>query len=308
MEKRQHLEGLISAPFTPMHPDGSIHIEKIAAYSAFLSQNGVKGAFVCGSTGEGPSLTQEEKKAVISAWGAVSQPGFSKISMLGGTCAADAKELMRHSQQAGFDAVAIVAPYYFQLASVEALVDYCVEIASEVSEMPVYFYHIPVLTGANFSMLPFLKYAEKVIPNLAGIKFTHEDLMDFKSCIDFSGGKYDILWGRDECLLAAMAMGAKGAVGSTYNYAAPLYLKLIEAFKLGKMKEAGDLQRQSITFIQFLGKYGGIAVGKSFMKLVGMDCGEFRLPNVNPSADEVEALDQDLKGIGFYDYCNTITT
>jgi N-acetylneuraminate lyase len=63
-----HLKGLIAAPFTPMHLDGTINIELIPEYYQLLKSNGVKGAFITGSTGEGPSLTTGEKKAVIAAW------------------------------------------------------------------------------------------------------------------------------------------------------------------------------------------------------------------------------------------------
>ncbi len=75
-----------------------------------------------------------------------------------------------------------------------------------------------------------------------------------------------------------MSLGVQGAVGSTYNYAAPLYLQLIKAFDEGDLSLARKLQQMAIDMIRLLGKYGGIATGKAFMKYVGMDCGEFRLP------------------------------
>ncbi len=78
----------------------------------------------------------------------------------------------------------------------------------------------------------FLKEAAPAIPNLAGIKYTHEDFMDFQTCINFMDGKYDMLWGRDENLLTALVLGTRSGVGSTFNYAAPLYYKLIEAKSL----------------------------------------------------------------------------
>ena len=68
------------------------------------------------------------------------------------------------------------------------------------------------MTNVKFTGLAFLKAATGKIPNLAGIKFTHEDLMDFAECQAFEGGRYDILFGRDEVLLSALATGAKGAV------------------------------------------------------------------------------------------------
>ena len=108
-----------------------------------------------------------------------------------------------------------------------------------------------------------------------------------------------MLWGRDENMLSALAVGAKGAVGSTFNYAAPLYYELIDAFNNNDFTRAGSLQQQSIDMIRLLGKYGGIATGKAYMKLVGVDCGEFRLPVKNMSADQFEMFKADVSGLGF---------
>ncbi|HPH33276.1 MAG TPA: dihydrodipicolinate synthase family protein, partial [Chitinophagaceae bacterium] len=66
----QKLQGLIAAPFTPMHKDGTLNLELIPAYYDLLKSNGVTGAFICGSTGEGVSLTLQEKKSVAEAWAA----------------------------------------------------------------------------------------------------------------------------------------------------------------------------------------------------------------------------------------------
>src|SRR3569833_2624906 len=120
----------------------------------------------------------------------------------------------------------------------------CVEIAAVVSDMPFYYYHIPVLTGVGFDMYDLLKAVDGKVPNFAGVKYTHEDFMDFLSCMHFQNGKYDMLWGRDENMLSALVLGTKGAVGSTFNYAAPLYYDLIDAFNNGDLKKAQQLQQQ----------------------------------------------------------------
>jgi N-acetylneuraminate lyase len=119
--------------------------------------------------------------------------------------------------------------------------------------------------------------------------------MDYQSCLDFENGKYDMLWGRDECLLSALILGAKGFVGSTYNYAAPLYHKLISAFNNNELEEARIMQQKSINMIALLDKFGGIATGKAYMKYIGLDCGKFRLPVRNMTdknySDFVQAVD-----------------
>ncbi|HMR58525.1 MAG TPA: dihydrodipicolinate synthase family protein, partial [Cyclobacteriaceae bacterium] len=155
-------------------------------------------------------------------------------------------------------------------------------------------------------MIELLKVLHGKLNNLAGIKYTHEDFMDFLSCLHFENGRYDMLWGRDENFLAALALGAKGAVGSTYNYAAPLYLQLIDAYEKGDMKTARQVQQKSIDMIGLLSKYGGISVGKSFMKLIGMDCGKFRLPVRNMTDEQYQLFTQDAKQIGFDNFCSKL--
>lgn len=292
-----------------MHPDGRLNTEQIPAYYNLLKANGNIGAFICGSTGEGVSLTLAEKKEVAAAWAAAAagDDNFKIITLVGGTCLQDAIDLAQHAQRLGLYAVSFTAPSYFKPANVQLLAACCSAVAAAVPDMPFYYYHIPVLTGVNFQMIDLLAEVNGHIPNFAGIKYTHEDFMDFLECLQFEDGKYDMLWGRDENLLSALVLGAKGGVGSTYNYAAPLYSALIEAYDQGDMVKARQLQKQSIDMIRLLGKYGGIATGKAYMKLVGLDCGEFRLPVRNMSTDQFKAFAADVAALGFDAYCSRST-
>ncbi len=301
-----HFDGLIAAPFTPMHGNGDLNLQVIPGYYNMLKRNGVNAAFICGSTGEGVSLSMEEKKAVATAWANCTalDESFKVIMFLGGTCIADCKELALHAQSEGLFAVSFTAPFYFKPANVKMLASCCVEIASVVPDLPFYYYHIPVLTGVNFPMIDFLKEMDGRTHNFAGIKYTHEDFMDFLSCLNYGDGKYEMMWGRDENMLSALVLGTKSAIGSTYNYAAPLYLNLIEAYNNGNMEKARALQQQSIDMIRLLGKYGGIATGKAFMKAISVDCGEFRLPVKNMSEQDFSTFTEDLKAIDFDQYCS----
>lgn len=306
----QKLEGLIAAPFTPMKGDGSLNLSLIPQYYEMLKGNGVTGAFICGSTGEGVSLTAEEKKAVADTWADCTNADkdFKVMTLLGGTSLADCKALAKHARDIGLYAVSFTAPFYFKPPTVQALAECCKAIADEVPDMPFYYYHIPVLTGVNFLMIDLLQAVHGVIPNFAGIKYTHEDFMDSLSCTHYANGRYDILWGRDENMLAALALGAKGAVGSTFNYAAPLYYDLIDAFNNGDLKKAQALQQQSIDMIRLLGKYGGIATGKAYMKLIGMDCGEFRLPVKNMNTQQFRLFKDEVESLNFSSYCSVVSS
>ena len=304
----KHLEGLIAAPFTPFHKDGSLHLELIPTYYQMLQNNKVAGAFICGSTGEGVSLTLEEKKLVMKAWANVvgDNPNFTVIPFLGGTCIADCKDLALYAKTIGLGAVAFTTPFYFKPANANVLAKACIEIGEAVPDLAFYYYHIPVLTGVHITMYELLQAVHGKLDNFAGIKYTHEDFMDYLSCMRFANGKYDMLWGRDENMLSALVIGAKGAVGSTYNYAAPLYLSLIDAYNHNNLEAARALQQQSIDMIRLLGKYGGIATGKAYMKKIGLDCGEFRLPISNMSDAQFELFSADVDALGFSAYASKI--
>lgn len=306
--KIEKLEGLIAAPFTPMHADGSVNPGLIGNYYLALKNNNIKGAFICGSTGEGVSMTMEEKKTVYRTWAEETKgdKDFKVMAFLGGVCIKDCIELAKYAREIGLHAVSFTSPYYFKPASVEKLAEACAEVAAAVPGMPFYYYHIPVLTGVNYSMYSLLKAIDGKIENFAGIKYTHEDFMDYQSCLNFGNGKYDMLWGRDENMLSALVLGAKGSVGSTFNYAAPLYHKLIHSFEKNDLHQAAKLQQKSIDMIRLLGKYGGISVGKSYMKLIGLDCGEFRSPVKNMSIPQFEDFKSDVSALGFDQFKSTL--
>lgn len=295
------IEGLIAAPFTPFYANGDLNLGLIPAYYSFLKSNWVTGAFICGSTGEGVSLTFREKVAVLNEWAALTRndEAFHLMMFLGGTNLRECKELAVIAEEAGVDAISFTSPFYFKPANVRQLARCCTEVASAAPRTAFYYYHIPVLTGGNYAMIDLLKEADGRIPNFRGIKYTHEDFMDFLSCLNYSDRKYDMLWGRDENMLSALILGSRGAVGSTFNYAAPLYHELIEAFDRGAFEEANALQQKSIDMITLLGKYGGIATGKAYMKLAGVDCGEFRLPVSNMSEELFQAFSDEVAALNF---------
>lgn len=300
----QRFEGLIAAPFTPMDEKGEVLYERVSSYYDFLEKNKVVGAFINGSTGEGVSLTQKEKMKLVEAWTAKSKEKktVKVINLIGGTSYGECIENAQHSAENGADAVALIAPYYFKPAGAKQLAEFCAVVAEAVPQTPFYFYHIPVLSGCFVPMYDFLQEAAPMIPNLAGIKYTHEDFMDFLSCIHFMNGKFEMLWGRDENLLSALVLGSRGAVGSTYNYAAPLYYRLIENFDQGNLEEARKLQQQSINMIRLLAKYGGMATGKAYMKYIGFDCGQFRLPVKNMPAIDYKKFVNDVYSLNMQEF------
>ncbi len=300
------LTGLIAAPHTPFHPDGSLALESIPAQARLLAHNRVRGAFICGTTGEGASLTGEERRQVVEAWIAARPAPLAVIVHVGHLSLGDACAFARHAQATGADAIATLAPSFFKPGSVGDLVAWCAQVAAAAPELPFYYYHMPAMTGVTFPATDFLEVAASRIPNLAGVKFTHENLMDFGRAAAFAGGKYEILFGRDEILLSGLALGARGAVGSTYNFAAPLYRRIIDAFQRGDLDGARRDQLRAMEFIEILARHGGLAAGKSAMKLIGLDCGPVRLPLRALTERDEASLRDGLERIGFFDYCSQL--
>jgi len=297
------IEGLVAAPFTPMLANGEINYDIIEQYYDFLVKNGIIGIFLNGSTGEGVSISQKEKMLLIEKWGKVSKRGNLKIiNLVGGNSYKDCIELAKASSDAGIYGISVMAPFYFKPVNVNKLAEYVSIIGESVPDLPVYFYHIPFLSGVNLPMISFLEAIKPMLPNFAGIKYTHEDLMDYLTCLNFDNGHYDMLWGKDENFLSALVLGMKGAVGSTYNYAAPLYHKLTEAYNTGDLCLARKFQKKVIDMISLLDKYGGIGTGKAYMRYIGMDCGEFRPPVTNLNSSDYELFVKDVKALEMEEY------
>ena len=298
------IEGLIAAPFTPFDASGEVNIAMVDHLQRFYKNNGIAGVFICGTTGESSALTLEEKKRLFEEWSKYKADDFKVIGFLGGTSAKECRELARTADNYGLDAISITAPYYFKPTGVAELAAFCAEVAS-ASGLPFFYYHIPVFTGAYFNMYDLLELVDGKIPSFAGIKFTFENFMDFQRCLEYKNRKYNMLWGRDEMLLPALVVGATGAVGSTYNYTAPLNLQIMDSFRRLDIEKARRLQLKACEYITFLYRYGA-STGKAFMKAVGMDCGDYRLPVCNLDRQQMQQFLTELKETDFFEYCSNI--
>lgn len=299
---KTHIEGMIAATFTPMKENGDVDVSRIPGMVEQLIKREVKGLFVCGSTGEGPSLTTHERMEVAESFVQASAKRISIFVHVGHNSLREAKQLAAHAQSIGADYISATPPTYFKINSVDTLLQSLMEITSAASQIPFYYYNIPALSGVSLDMKELLQKAEKTIPTLAGIKYTTPFIHEYQSCLNFDGKQYDLLYGMDEMLLSALAVGAKGYIGSTYNFATPLYHRLIDAFNNGDVQVAAEIQMKSVEIVGLINKYGGLAAQKGMMKLAGIDCGPARLPLKNLKIEEMKSLENDLKRIGFFNW------
>ena len=249
-------KGLIAAVPTAFQEDGSVDLQAIGPMAGHVGQIGCAGVFVNGTTGESMSLTVEEREQTLVEWRRVWPEDRLLFAHVGHNSLEDAKRLARHARETGVDAVAAIAPSFFKPAGIEGMVQWCEQVAASVPDVPFYFYHMPALTGSAFSVARFLEQSAPRIPNLAGVKYTHETLGDYMESLRLENKRFDMLWGRDEMLLAAWAMGARAATGSTFSLAAPLYLELMVAFERGDMAAAREAQARAISMINALAATG----------------------------------------------------
>ncbi|MDE6215355.1 dihydrodipicolinate synthase family protein [Bacteroides sp.] len=301
MKNYQRLKGMVAATFTPFDANGELNLSVIPHYADLMAAAGMTGVFVCGTTGESLSLTVEERKSVLEAWVKAADGRFKVIAHVGANAIREGIELAAHAQQAGADAVSAMAPSFFKPASVKDLVDFFVPIASAASELPFYYYNMPSMTGVSLPVAEFLLEGKKAMPNLAGTKFTHNNLMEMKDCLALNNGEFEVLHGYDEILTAGLALGAVAGVGSTYNYCSDIYNGIFKAMETNDLATARLLQQQSVNVVKVIIKYGGgVRGGKAIMKLIGIDCGDCRKPFTPFSEEEYKNLKTELESIHFF--------
>jgi N-acetylneuraminate lyase len=300
MQPFASLHELVAAAHSPFHDDSSLAPEVVPTQASFFAANGIRTVFITGSTGECHSLTCTERLSLYDAWAdAGARHRLAVIAHVGGNSIEDARALARRARDLALSAISSMAPSYYKPRTLADLIDWCAAIAAEAPTLPFYYYDIPSLTGVSFPMERFLVDGPGRIPNLAGIKFTNPDLVSYCRCLGVAGQRFDLPWGVDETLLAALAVGARGGVGSTYNWAPKLYIDLMSAFDRGDLTEARRLQLASIAMIDALAATGFMGTAKALMCRLGVPVGPARTPLGNPPAHQVDALVVRLGELGF---------
>ena len=302
MSLHSHITGLVPAVFTPMHPDGQLNLELIPVLAERLIGQQVGGFYVCGSTGEGPSLTREERMAVAEAYVQAANGRIPVIVQVGHNSVHESKLLAQHAQDSGADAISAVPPSYFRPNSMQNLVDVLAEIMQAAPDLPFYYYHIPHLSNVAINVVELLESSTQSLPNLVGIKYSNFTVFELQACLEVANGRFNMLFGSDEMLLSGLVGGAHGAVGSTYNFAAPLFNRIIAAHRQNDITEATRLQSLAVKMIRPM--YGPKANAhlKHMMKLIGIDCGTVRLPLARLTAAEEMKLQHCMEAIGFFEW------
>lgn len=307
------VEDFVPATFTPMKDNGDVNIDAIDEYQRFLKDKGVNYVYINGSTGEGTSLTQQERKRITEKWAELASMKGREMTVMvqvGGTSFRDTVDLTQHAVASGAHVISALAPLYFSPVTVDDLVEYCSRVAKEASGLPFYYYHIPERTGVRLNMEEFLIKAKDRIPNLRGIKFSSKDLYEGARCLrtkDAKGHHFDILFGCDEQVIAAFAMGFKGAIGSTYSLIPGVYRRAKQALEQGRLAEARDLQVKSVQLVDICFKYGKGVGGpvpafKAALQALGVPVGPARFPMASLDKKMTGDLLAELQDAGFFEW------
>lgn len=294
----KRLKGLVAATFTPMTANCEVNLSTIQQYVDYLvHKQNVKNIFVNGTTGEGMSLSVQERKRLAEEWVKHARGKMDNVVVhVGCLSLEDSKDLAAHAASCGADAIAAISPSFMKPSCPDALVLHLKEVASAAPSLPFYYYHIPSLTGVTFRVSDLAGRMKAHIPSFRGVKFSDANLLDFSMCIH-GYKQYDFLYGVDEQLLGALAFGARGAVGSTYNYLGATTNKMLTAFEEGDLEKAREIQCKIQEFITFFFALGwGLAEFKNIMSTVsGIDLGPPRLPLI--SNFKPEKIREEMKKI-----------
>lgn len=315
--RRYNFKGLMAPIFSIFNGDGSLNLGIIPRYAQLLHDNGITGVFVCGTMGEGASMTTAERKKVTEAWVKCRDMVGEIVIQVGGASLYDAKELARHAVSLGVSAVSCWPPLYDKPDSVEALVDYCREVASVAPEVPFLYYHIPCKTDVEIPMDQFLEAAAPVIPNLAGMKFTSmEVLTEGARCVKAAGGVMTMLSGFDQTMTDALSVGFPAVINGSFNW---MGLEAGRLFCLATLPQDSDsgccvtaeerkaemerIQARMSAPWASIAKHSANSVvtgAKVVMTLLtGLPVGPARKPQKAPTLAVVEAIKSDLQKAGF---------
>lgn len=307
MNNKFHITGLVPAVFTPLHENGELNLALIQPYVDHLIEQQIGGLYVCGSTGEGPSLAKEERMAVTEAFIEAAAGRVPVVVQVGHNSLKSAGEMAAHAQAHGADALSAVPPSYFRPASLDILMESLAEITQCAPELPFYYYNIPSLSGVNLNIVKLLELSAERLPTLVGIKYSAITLHEFQACLAVDNGRFNMLFGSDEMLLSGLVTGAHGAVGSTFNFAAPIYNRVIDAFERGDIAAAQDWQAKAVQMVMLILEYGGNPAIKAMMNLIGLDCGPVRLPQKTLTVDEIKGLQRAMQAIGFFEWIKPVS-
>ncbi|MHB0859233.1 MAG: dihydrodipicolinate synthase family protein [Anaerolineae bacterium] len=290
-------QGTWPALVTPLTEDGQVDVVATERLIEGLLATGIGGLYVCGGTGEGVLLSAATRREMAEvAIGAVAGqvPVMVHVGCLTTEMAVD---LAQHANLAGADAVSAVPPFYFAYPF-SAIQEYYRAIAS-ASSLPVYLYYVPGSAGNAMTLEQLLRLC--AMEGIAGLKYTSHDLFLFSRLMSARDPeKINVLSGPDELNLPCCALGADGAIGTTYNFMPRLYVDLRAAVLAGDMETARRLQFAANRVIDVLLPYGAIPATKALLGILGFPVGRGVPPMPAIEGDALRNFRKELEEAGMF--------
>lgn len=291
-----HIKGVIVPLLTPFDRQGALDHAALARLVEFLIARGVQGLFPGGTTGEGPLLTLDERRALAETVVRAADGRVPVIIHTGAITTRDAVALTRHAQACGADAAALITPYYFRYSD-EALFRHFAAVCEAAPEFPIYLYNNPAVTG-NAIDAGLVRRLAEAYPNVAGMKDSGGQLENLLRCMGLRGGAFNTASGNDGDILAALALGIDACVSGNANFVPELIVALYHAAAAGDLARARALQLQ-VNSVRYLLEDGrDLSLFKAILQARGVPVGTVRAPLVPAPEDVARAKWQALQALG----------
>ncbi|MGL4740263.1 MAG: dihydrodipicolinate synthase family protein [Sarcina sp.] len=274
-------KGVIPALLTVFDKDEEIDEVGMRELVNYLLEKGVNGLYLTGSTGEGFTMSNEERKKVVEI---VIDEVKGKVPVVVHVGAIGTKlsiDLAKHAKLAGADGISSVPPFYWKFNE-DQIVKYYKDIAQSC-DLPMIVYNVPLvgLLGMN----TIKKLAE--IETVKGIKYTALSHYEITQIKDEIGSEFLVYSGCDEMSMSGLLAGADGIVGSFFNLMPELFLKLFSAVENKNLDEAQTLQREAVEIIMYTLKLPSFYAGmKVILRHIGVNAGYCRNPFQNLTPEE----------------------
>lgn len=291
--KKTIFTGIGTALITPLNEKG-IDYDAFGKLIEWQIEKGVNALVVCGTTGEGSTLTDEEHRAAIDFCVKTTNGRVPVIAGTGSNDTAYAIELTKHACECGVDGVLVVTPYYNK-ATQKGLFSMFTAIA-DASTAPVILYNVPSRTGCNIEPATVAKLADH--PNIVGIKEASGNISQIAEVIRLVGDKMDVYSGNDDQIVPIMALGGKGCISVLSNVLPEKSVEICDSFFAGDISKSAKLQLELLPLINALFCEVNPIPVKSAMAAMGF-CDEFiRSPLTTMEDDHKKVLFDEMKKQG----------
>lgn len=278
MKNLDKYKGVIPAFYACYDGQGEISPEGVQALTRYFVEKGVKGVYVNGSSGECIYQSVEDKKTVLENVMKAADGKLTVIAHVACNNTQDSRELARHAQSLGVDAIAAIPPIYFHLPEY-AIAKYWNDISDAAPDTDFVIYNIPQLAGVALTMGLFAEMRKN--PRVIGVKNSSMPVQDIQMFKQAAGENYIVFNGPDEQFISGRIIGAEGAIGGTYGAMPELFLKMDELLKSGDLDTARKIQYAVNEIIYKMCSAHGNMYGviKAILKInEGLELGSVRAP------------------------------